>query len=597
MARKTGAKNQGSKHGNGTSKQRGPSSDSQALRTRSMDELLTVEALDFGIENEVFTPKSGLHHLQTPPVEVDFDDIQEEVDYWSSAVVCYVVGQNPPINVMEGFIRRVWRNLNIDKVVSKPLVVKAWDVYLDMEKEDVKSIPIWCRKGKSKWVWVRKTAPVIERSVVVVNEPVVDPDGFQRALRPIRVRSTPVQPTQINNGFQVLETDVRMRWKTLWVVLMGLNLSHKQEEVKRFIQKYEVGLVGLLEHKVKLPNLGKLCQKVFQNWCFTSNASYHNGGRIVVAWKSGSFNVNITAASSQFIHCHITQEKIGMPVRQADIVDISNCMHVCSIEDIKSAWQSDYPNAEVCFLLEGKFAHSPGLLTVYPRSDGGRKPFKYFTMWKSSPLFLDTIQMAWNFHCSGSKMFVLATKLKRVKSSLKELNRVGFTDIQEADLKAYHGMVSAQEAMHHSPHDKELTDLELQAIQEYKITHKAYLDFLKQKVKVEWIKVGDENTSFFHQSIKSRRLQNQVYNIFDKDGVWRDKPDEVSDAFLTHYKELLGSVQDNRTQVIKQIVQAGLIFQNHQKTILNAPYTADEVKSALFSIPGVKTPGPDGFGS
>ncbi|XP_021848075.2 uncharacterized protein [Spinacia oleracea] len=409
-----------------------------------------------------------------------------------------------------------------------------------------------------------------------------------------------------------------------------------------WLSKERSKILGFLVH-VKLPNLGKLYQKIFQNWCFTTNASYHSGGRIVVAWKLGSFNVNITAASSQFVHCHISpvsgmtpfhctfiyafneshmrkelwrdlqllnvqgpwilcgdfncvmhmEEKIGMPVRQADIVDISNCMHVCGMEDIKSVGNFFTWNNK----QQGQFDHSPGLLTVYPRSDGGRKPFKYFTMWKSSPIFLDTIQMAWNSQCFGSKMYVLTNKLKKVKASLKELNRVGFTDIQAAYLKAHHGMIAAQEAMHLNPHDKELANMELQAIQEYRTTHKAYLDFLKQKAKVEWIKNGDENTSLFHQSIKSRRLQNQVYSIFDKDGVWRDKPDEVSGAFLDYYTELLGSVHDNRTHVIKQIVQSGPICQNHHKDILNAPYTADEVKAALFSIPGVKAPGPDGFGS
>lgn len=32
----------------------------------------------------------------------------------------------------------------------------------------------------------------------------------------------------------------------------------------------------------------------------------------MVAWKSGSFAVNIVAASSQFLHCHITPMS-GMP--------------------------------------------------------------------------------------------------------------------------------------------------------------------------------------------------------------------------------------------------------------------------------------------
>lgn len=53
------------------------------------------------------------------------------------------------------------------------------------------------------------------------------------------------------------------------------------------------------------------------------------------------------------------------------------------------------------------------------------------------------------------------------------------------------------------------------ALNEYNLKHKAYLYFLKQKAKIDWIKAGDENTSLFHQSIKSRNIQNQVYSIHD----------------------------------------------------------------------------------
>ncbi|XP_056688493.1 uncharacterized protein [Spinacia oleracea] len=305
-----------------------------------------------------------------------------------------------------------------------------------------------------------------------------------------------------------------------------------------------------------------------------------------------------------------TDERVGSPVRNTEIVVICECMHHCSMEDIKSVgnfytwnnkqqgtarvfskidrvmanpkWLGDYSSTEVFFMNEGCFDHSPGLLTVYPRDTGGRKPFKYFTMWKSAPRFMTIIQEQWNSQVQGRKMFCVVHKLKKVKLALKELNMGGFSDIQASDLQAYHDMVTSQTAMHLQPTDQTLADAEIIAVQNYKIKHQAYLDFLKQKAKAAWLKDGDENTSLFHQSIKARNVHNQVYSIHDMDGVWRDNPADISQlAFLNFYTALLG----------------GPMVTHAHRDILNAPYTAAEVKKALFSIPGVKAPGPNGFGS
>ncbi|XP_056691612.1 uncharacterized protein [Spinacia oleracea] len=531
---------------------------------------------------------SEFHSDESNPVEIGFDDIQEEIEFWSSAVVCYIVGGNPPINVMEGFIRRIWKQLNVDKVVmvrkgvflvrfltmdskdkvlrghyffdSKPLILKPWNSDMNMDTPELQSVPIWvqlklnfkywgekalfkivaqlgkplrrdqatisrdklqfarvmvdvplsqelpdfisfrdengimarvaifyewrptictkckmfghlqteCRQGQKK-IWIRKAQPSVSIPVQSTEQgdhvvsPIVDQEGFQRSLRPIRVRVGLETPVRTSNTFQILEASLLDKEE------LGPKLHSKQNEVNHFIQKYAVGLVGLLEHKVKLSNLGKLYQKVFVNWCFTSNSSYHSGGRIVVAWKAGCFTVNIVAASSQFVHCHVTpisgrkpfyctfvyafndagmrqdlwrdllllntqepwivcgdfncvmalDERIGAPVRHRDIVDVSNCMHACGMEDIKcvgnlftwnnkqqgnnrvfskidrfmanQAWQTCFPVAEVCFMPEGLFDHSPGLLSVFPRDDGGKKPFKYFTTWKSSNVFSDIV--------------------------------------------------------------------------------------------------------------------------------------------------------------------------------------------------------------
>ena len=40
-------------------------------------------------------------------VKIDLVDIQDEIDYWNSSIICYVIGVNPPSHVMEGFIHRI----------------------------------------------------------------------------------------------------------------------------------------------------------------------------------------------------------------------------------------------------------------------------------------------------------------------------------------------------------------------------------------------------------------------------------------------------------------------------------------------------------
>lgn len=44
------------------------------------------------------------------------DDIAEEVEFWQTAVICCVLGANPPLQVMEGFIKRIWGKRGVDLI-------------------------------------------------------------------------------------------------------------------------------------------------------------------------------------------------------------------------------------------------------------------------------------------------------------------------------------------------------------------------------------------------------------------------------------------------------------------------------------------------
>ncbi|KAL2937219.1 Gag-Pol polyprotein, partial [Bienertia sinuspersici] len=49
-----------------------------------------------------------------------------EVDYWNSSIVAFVLGANPPEFVMDGYLRRVWKDYRVDKEVTFVLIVYEW---------------------------------------------------------------------------------------------------------------------------------------------------------------------------------------------------------------------------------------------------------------------------------------------------------------------------------------------------------------------------------------------------------------------------------------------------------------------------------------
>ncbi|XP_074315380.1 uncharacterized protein LOC141651573 [Silene latifolia] len=119
-------------------------------------------------------PNSPITSGSTNLLQLTMEDIEPELQFWDTAVVCYVLGGNPPWELMEGFVRKLWSAYKIDKISflpngvflvrfmtkecqslvlqqgfpmfdNKPLVVKQWPKTCSLHKERVKFVPIWLR--------------------------------------------------------------------------------------------------------------------------------------------------------------------------------------------------------------------------------------------------------------------------------------------------------------------------------------------------------------------------------------------------------------------------------------------------------------------
>lgn len=62
------------------------------------------------------------------PVKISYEDIADEISFRETSVVCYVLGANPPLHVIDGFVKRIWNSLDINKVGTKLRVCFLFDL-------------------------------------------------------------------------------------------------------------------------------------------------------------------------------------------------------------------------------------------------------------------------------------------------------------------------------------------------------------------------------------------------------------------------------------------------------------------------------------
>lgn len=55
--------------------------------------------------------------------------------------------------------------------------------------------------------------------------------------------------------------------------------------------------------------------------------------------------------------------------------------------------------------------------------------------------------------------------------------------------------------------------------------------FWHQRSRVKWLRKGDANTKFFHQSTLHRRGSNHVLKLKTENGTWEERPHRVKKAY------------------------------------------------------------------
>jgi hypothetical protein len=107
------------------------------------------------------------------------------------------------------------------------------------------------------------------------------------------------------------------------------------------------------------------------------------------------------------------------------------------------------------------------------------------------------------------------------------------------------------------------------------------------------LKHGDRNTNFFHGFALKRKKRNTIKCLVDDNGNRHEDRDSMCDVVYNYFTYLFTSEVSALEESVFDDVQQ-LVTEDMNRGLL-APFTAEEVKKALFNIRDLKAPGSDGL--
>ena len=208
-------------------------------------------------------------------------------------------------------------------------------------------------------------------------------------------------------------------------------------------------------------------------------------------------------------------------------------------------WLQQWPGSKQ-YVLDRQISDHCALVLKSNVVDWGPKPFRFLDIWQEEKEFEIFVKSKWeNYLVQGNEILVLKEKLKMLKSDLKGWNKdvFGHTDkikldivkkIQELDMRDDEDGLDENMIM-------ERRDL----LSQLQVINTRNESLLQQKSIALWIKQGDSNSTFFHASIKWRRMRNEIKGVlFQNSGSWVEEPDTVKEMVKEFYKNKMTVVDD-----------------------------------------------------
>lgn len=305
--------------------------------------------------------------------------------------------------------------------------------------------------------------------------------------------------------------------------------------------------------------------------------------------KGGS---QITSSMSRFKNCIDDCNLIELPLNGRKFTwSRGNAASRIDRIFLSGDWLQAFPSSSLFGLSKYSSDHRP-LHLLLDHTNWGPKPFRFMNYWWLATDFRIMIQSFWSSIAvskSGTRKMVPALKMLKERCRQWSKASVGNMNdrIEELELEA--DLMDRQNECRVLNTDELIRSKSIAS--QLKILYRAQESAWHQKSRIQWCKLGDKNTRFFHLAASTRQKKNQLACL-EVDGKILSKPNEVKLAVFHFFRNLYSHQNRPRASCSKLEFSR---LKSSSSAALEFPFSAEEIKAAVWDCDGNKAPGPDGI--
>lgn len=128
---------------------------------------------------------------------------------------------------------------------------------------------------------------------------------------------------------------------------------------------------------------------------------------------------------------------------------------------------------------------------------------------------------------------------------------------------------------------------------ELAVAHKEEEKFWRQRSREQWLREGDQNTSYFHNIVKGKKIRNNILMLKDEMGVEHFSEGAKGHLAVEYFRDLFMSSNPVDLESLFEGFQSRVTPAMNESLIKEISH--DEIKAAAFAVKGSSASGEDGI--